>query len=97
MKRSFLFGLGVMLIVTAVLGSFASMDPDNKTPVPFTILALALRVVAAVVVFYLAGKSLPAASRWPAIGMWFLGFVLGYPLGNLVINGVVFGVSVALR
>jgi hypothetical protein len=96
MKRSFFFGLGWMLIITAVLGLLASASPDNKTPMSITILALALRAVAAVVVLFIASNAAPATRRWPAIGMWFVGFILGFPLGNLLINGVVLALSAAL-
>lgn len=96
MKRSFLFGLGWMLIVTAVMGALASMAPGNKIGTVWLVAASGLRVLTALVAFYFASNALPAR-RWPAIGMWFLGFVLGYPLGNGVINGALFAVSAALR
>jgi hypothetical protein len=96
MKRSFLFGLGWMLIVTAVLGVLASMSPDNKIGTAWWIAATGLRVLIAVVAFYFASNA-PPARRWPAVGMWFLGFFIGFPLGNMVINGTIFTISATLR
>jgi hypothetical protein len=43
MKRSFVFGLGWMLIVTAVLGWLASWSPDNTVPTSLTVTALVIR------------------------------------------------------
>ncbi len=97
MARNFLFGLGWMLIVTAILGLFASFDPDNKTRPVITYSALGLRVLTAVVAFYFANKCAAAKNRWPAVGMWLLGFVVGFPVGNLAINGAVFAALYALR
>jgi hypothetical protein len=97
MLRNFLFGLGWMLIVTAILGLLASMSPDNNAAPVITFSSLGLRVIAAIVVFYFANKCAPAKSRWPAVGLWLLGFVVGFPVGNLAINGVVLAVIAAAR
>jgi hypothetical protein len=94
MKRSFLFGLGWVLVLTAVMGALASMSPDNKIPTVWSVTASGLRVLAAAAAFYFASNALPTR-RWPAIGMWLLGFIVGYPIGNLVINGAVFAISAA--
>lgn len=86
-----------MLLVTAVLGLLASMDPDIKIGRGWSIAASVIRIPAAMVVIAIAGKAPPAAHRWPAVGMWFLGFVVGYPLANGVINGTLFAISAVLR
>lgn len=97
MTRNFLFGLGWMLIVTAILGLLASFAPDNNVPPVINFSALGLRVLVAIAVFSFANKCAPTKSRAPAIGMWVLGFIIGFPLGNLAINGLVFTVTAALR
>ena len=71
--------------------------PDNKTGPVITYSALGFRVLAAIVVFYFANKCAAAKNRWPAVGMWLLGFVVGFPLGILVITGAVFAAWYALR
>jgi hypothetical protein len=96
MARNFLNGLGWMLIVTAILGLLASSAPDNKVAPAIAYSGLALRLAAAIVVFYFANKCVAAYSRLPAVGMWLLGFVVGFPLGNLAINGVVIAAWYAL-
>jgi hypothetical protein len=90
MARNFLFGLSCMLIITAILGFFASFSPDNKTGPAITYSALGLRVLAAIVAFYFANKCAAAKNRWPAVGMWLMGFIVGFPLGILAIIGAVF-------
>lgn len=97
MARNFLFGLGWMLIVTAVLSSYAAFAPDTHIPLTISYAISGVRVVVALVVFYFANKCVVAANRWPAIGMWLLGFIVGFPLGNLVINGTAFAAVAALR
>jgi hypothetical protein len=97
MKRSFLFGVGWMLIVTAVLGWLASWSPDNTVPISLTVIALVTRAAAGVVVLALASYAPPAKRRWPAVGMWLLGFIIGFPLGNLVGSGAALAVSAVLR
>jgi len=89
MRRSFLFGLGWILIVTALLGLFAGLNPDNPVNTTVNLFSFFYRALLAIGVFIFASKSAPAKSRWPAIGCWFLGFLLGYPLGNLMVNGTV--------
>jgi hypothetical protein len=90
MARNFLFGLGWMLVVTAILGLLPNFAPDNKTEPVITYSALGFRVLAAIVMFYFANKCAAAENRWPAVGMWLLGFVVGFPPGILVITGAVF-------
>jgi len=97
MARNFLFGLGWVLIITTILGFFASFDPDNKISPIMNFSALGLRVLVAIAVFYFANRCVPTKSRWPAIGMWLLGFLIGFPLGNLVINAAIFAVNATLR
>lgn len=97
MKRSFLYGLSVMLLVNALLGLLASMAPDNKIGIGWYVAASVIQILIAGVAFFFANKAPPAAHRWPAVGMWFLGFVLGLPLGNGVSTGALLAVSAALR
>jgi hypothetical protein len=65
MKRSFLFGLGWMLMVTAVMGALASMSPDNKIATTWWIAASGLRVLAAGAAFYFASHALCPRAAGP--------------------------------